>query len=727
MIGPQAFINDLRESYLRYLFSSNPLGVHNEELRAQIERVLRGPGKLTRGPILELDPASLQAESVEELIAEGTLSSAFGSLPHGGADILHRRLYSHQVAALRSSAGGKSVVVASGTGSGKTECWFYPVISELAAQPSTGIRAIVLYPMNALADDQRRVRFRSVLRDSSITYGEFTGNTDETGNADANAPRNELQSREALRRQPPNILITNPSMLEYLLLRPQDDSLFAGADLRYLVIDEAHTYRGAYAIELAHLIRRLKARLRLSKGQIRAFVLSATLARDDKAQIASFGSSLTGEQISPDSVFFGLPEPSHAAGSNYLSPESYRCFTPQALEATFLNPTNLLEVEGIEVFGEERVQRAADSATGQRALWELLKDDGHVTALREALRVGPRDISELSAAVFGPTAAVDDTLGRLVDAAAGAREAPSTSALLPARYHSFFRGLDRLTLCFSSEHEQIGSGPYAIGAWHMDERSQCTCGAPLWELLTCQDCAAWYLRRLTDQAYFSDDERGPEGSYLLVRDSVDADEDAADTINPRCLACDKAPSACNCLHKAIREVTQVLRRTCVVCNGQRVAPVMTGTMAPTQILAEEITRRQQPPRGQEKKLLVFSDSRSAAANFAAQLSRAHEQHVRRASIAAALKTITEPIGFALAAKYVKTEMIASKALPPNLNALPMAHGFLLAEFTSGYATRRRLANLGIVAPCVRMIWYRLPGKAKLTVGPQGADHDQRFE
>ncbi len=703
MIGPQAFTSDLRESYLRYLFSANPVGVHNPELRDQLEEALRTPERIARGPILELDPASRLAESVEELIAEGTLSEAFADLPHDGVNIRERRLYSHQVSALRASKSGRSIVVASGTGSGKTECWFYPVISELAAEPSAGLRALVLYPMNALADDQRRVRFRNVLRDTSITYGEFTGNTDERGSGDPNAPRNELQTREAMRRQPPNILITNPSMLEYLLLRPQDDALFRGADLRFLIIDEAHTYRGAYAIELAHLLRRLKARLNVAPGRLRAFVLSATLDRNDIEAVRQFGSRLTGESIGSDAIFFGQPEPTLSAGAHFVPPSAYLCFTQAVLSAINEAPQSVLEVPGISAFGDEKVLRAAAASSGPRALWELLHDNGHVGAIRNALVDRPRDISTLAAEVFGPSVDnVDDTLGRLIDAAAAAREEATANALLPARYHSFIRGLDGVSLCFSGKHTPIGPGAFAVGKWFTEQRSACECGEALWELSTCQDCAAWYLRRPGDEAFELSDERGPQGSRLLVADAVDGDDEIAEQVKLWCLVCDKAADACGCEAPAHRFTTDVSRRTCVVCNGQRVSPMMTGTMAPTQILAEEITRRQQTREGEGKKLLVFSDSRSAAAEFAAQLSRAHEQHVRRASIFRALGSVTDPIGFRLAARRVRDELVACKALSRNFEAEPTALGIVFSEFTSSYATRRRLGNLGFLATQIEM-------------------------
>jgi hypothetical protein len=315
----------------------------------------------------------------------------------------------------------------------------------------------------------------------------------------------------------------------------------------------------------------------------------------------------------------------------------------------------------------------------------------------------PRDISALADDVFGPSIeGVDETLGRLIDAASCARESATSNALLPARYHSFIRGLDGLSLCFSSDHEPIGTGAYAVGAWFTEQRSACDCGEELWKLLTCQDCAAWYLRRFNPESFDASEERGPEGSRLLVAEDVEADEDVAEHVKLWCLVCDKNADACDCGRRAHRLTTDVSRRTCVVCNSQRVGPMMTGTMAPTQILAEEITRRQQPRDNEGKKLLVFSDSRNAAAEFAAQLSRAHEQHVRRASIYRALHDVEEPIAFRLAARRVRDELVSCHALAADFEAEPAALGIVFAEFTASYATRRRLGNLGLLATQILM-------------------------
>lgn len=151
--------------------------------------------------------------------------------------------YRHQEAACRKAAAGRNLVVASGTGSGKTESFLLPILDHLCAEQAAGtlrpgVRAVLLYPMNALANDQLK-RLRLLLADyPHITFGRYTGETrervrdaeDEFAQVNAGQLRlpNELLAREQLRATPPHLLLTNYAMLEYLLLRPADLDLFEG-------------------------------------------------------------------------------------------------------------------------------------------------------------------------------------------------------------------------------------------------------------------------------------------------------------------------------------------------------------------------------------------------------------------------------------------------------------------------------------------------------------------
>ena len=193
-------------------------------------------------------------------------------------------LYSHQESAIRLAYKEKKhAVVATGTASGKTESFLYPILFELYRQHlagelrEPGVRALILYPMNALANDQRQ-RLGEICGELAKagsgfkpTFGQYIGETPEDKNDRYGKRReeerlpSELIFRKEMRETPPHILLTNYSMLEYLLIRPDDSPLFdndMGRHWQFIVLDEAHQYRGVKGMEMGMLIRRLQQRLR---------------------------------------------------------------------------------------------------------------------------------------------------------------------------------------------------------------------------------------------------------------------------------------------------------------------------------------------------------------------------------------------------------------------------------------------------------------------------------
>ena len=270
-------------------------------------------------------------------------------------------LYDHQERAIRNAfSEKKNIVVATGTASGKTESFLYPILFELFRQHlkgklhEPGVRAMILYPMNALANDQRE-RLGEICRrlrdkESSFepTFGQYIGRTpknrkDNYRNAafrEENRLPGELVFREEMRETPPHILLTNYSMLEYLLIRPEDSRLFdddRGTRWQFLVLDEAHQYRGAKGMEIGMLVRRLKQRLRDGgrRDSFRCIATSATISsgesEKDKQAVADFAHELFGENFSSRGIIFGKKK----EGAGNRSPRRYHAFL-RALEGAFL-------------------------------------------------------------------------------------------------------------------------------------------------------------------------------------------------------------------------------------------------------------------------------------------------------------------------------------------------------------------------------------------------------
>lgn len=209
----------------------------------------------------------------------------------------------------------ENTLVTTGTGSGKTECFLYPLLDHCRRAAlrgeHQGIKAIILYPMNALASDQAERLAKQLqhpaLKESGVTAGLYVGGQGQHGKGGDSYL---VDKREILRQSPPDILLTNYRMLDFLLMRPEDASLWSGnspGTLQFLVLDELHTYDGAQGSDVACLIRRLKARLNIPQGRLCCVGTSATIARgggaqDPKQLLASFATKIFAEPFGADSI-----------------------------------------------------------------------------------------------------------------------------------------------------------------------------------------------------------------------------------------------------------------------------------------------------------------------------------------------------------------------------------------------------------------------------------------
>lgn len=315
-IDAVATSESIKATYRRYL--SSLLAVRDPKIDAALRKAIDTTDMLDRGPYLEATPPYAPGKSIRELISEGVLSSKFADIASAALP-LERPLYVHQEQAIRRVAAGRNVVVATGTGSGKTESFLIPILDSLVREHEQGslgpgVRALLLYPMNALANDQMK-RLRQLLAGyPEITFGRYTGETERDprkaremfAELNIGEPRieNEILSRNEMRATPPHLLLTNYAMLEYLLLRPLDMDLFAtGADSkwRFIVVDEAHVYDGSQGAEIAMLLRRVRDRV-APQREIQCIATSATVGGDtDPGAITRFASNLFGQ------TFTGIP------------------------------------------------------------------------------------------------------------------------------------------------------------------------------------------------------------------------------------------------------------------------------------------------------------------------------------------------------------------------------------------------------------------------------------
>jgi len=214
----------------------------------------------------------------------------------------------------------KSTLVVTGTGSGKTECFLFPVLDHCLRKNSAnqpGIKAIVLYPMNALAFDQAR-RIAEVISsypelNGNVTAGILVGEDRDPGEKrivhKSMTAAHIIDDRASIIKSPPDILLTNYKMLDLLLMKPEFERLWAGAvgedsSLQFLVLDEMHTYDGAQGSDVSLLIRRLKAKLKLDQGKVTCVGTSATLLSgiEGSTILRRFAGKLFGEPFDEQAI-----------------------------------------------------------------------------------------------------------------------------------------------------------------------------------------------------------------------------------------------------------------------------------------------------------------------------------------------------------------------------------------------------------------------------------------
>ena len=282
-------------------FLATGFGPSNPALASVVDDFLADPENLAKGPYLSI---ALPFEPAPEA------GEPFPEVPLGFTPYRHQRTAFSRLAA----DAGRSTVVATGTGSGKTECFLFPVLDHCRRQAGApGVKAILVYPMNALAADQARRIAQTIDRTPAlrgrVTAGVFVGrdNRPQRGAAHRTMGRDHvITDRDTLRERPPDVLLTNYKMLDYLLVRPFDFRLWRHnrpGTLRYLVVDELHTFDGAQGTDLACLIRRLRVRLGASRETLICAGTSATLgAEADEAALLAYVSRIFDQPFEPGAV-----------------------------------------------------------------------------------------------------------------------------------------------------------------------------------------------------------------------------------------------------------------------------------------------------------------------------------------------------------------------------------------------------------------------------------------
>jgi len=578
--------------------------------------------ELVNGPYLEKSQIFQDGIGLDELPLHEKTKASIRKRLRG------RGLWKHQTDALQLVLRGENAAIATGTSSGKTLCYQIPILDDLVRDPSPGLRAVIIYPLNALVNDQLTEWEQMLAEHSQIRFARFTGQTPNTQTdyvvtlretfreelSDQGLTQQELQQRveqrlaerlradipnrlnhrEAIRSSPPQVLITNFSMLEYLLERPVDAPIFANARLKFLVLDEAHAYRGVQATEIAFLVRRLKDRLQLER--LVCIATSATLGMQDdsqsEAKVRKFVSDLFDET-------FIEPNPIHGTAAEPLLQQPSFCPTPDqylmAIEALRKNP------------GADIKEHLSANAPGDLA--SLLSYDSNLYRLRKEILTKPILLKDAAKTLWQESARAEEGLEALLEIVAAAKADQTHEDLLPTRLHYFVRAQDGLHVCLHRKcpGRRDGKPAFFVSRKSESEIPEGDCPdcnragrkSKLVEVVTCRKCGYLYgaLQDLGPRrAQGSDGEGEPKPhfdsfstelgwvgdsfwSYFSVDDDLpyptqvrdDEDEDQTDLIaNPIevqwCVICGKksdkgAGDNCTCEESQLRTI-KVFHRQC---------------------------------------------------------------------------------------------------------------------------------------------------------------------
>ncbi|MEA2828520.1 MAG: hypothetical protein QOG43_2959 [Actinomycetota bacterium] len=593
-------VDEIRAALRDYIEATYHVG--HPVLVRQRRRLLDQLGVIFQEPFLESTPRYLPGSPFEDLDIPAPAQTLLGLMASATGDrgpLVFNPPYRHQATAIEASVTHRrNLVVTTGTGSGKTESFLLPILSKLAIEAADSsdsfarpaVRALVLYPMNALVNDQLG-RLRLMLGDAAVStqfvrwsgrparFARYTSRTlypgvrtakkdqerlhalgdfyvaledaanDDTSPLYPNASRlvkslrergkwpakpdlrgwygasgqrwknkagdyqravmrpqdPELLTRHEVLLNPPDVLVTNYSMLEYMLMRPLERPIFdrtrewlaASPDQQImLVVDEAHLYRGAAGAEVALLIRRLTSRLGISSDRLQVICTSASFS--DSKRAAAFAADLTGTDVDHFETVTGD-----------LALRTDGC-DGSAADADLLAEVDLAGY--YEATSDEQRLGVVSGLLGHfgvgsldnvhAALYEALRTFGPMSQLVNATMQAALPLSEISELLF-PTAdplIAARAVTALVALGSSARPRDGEPGLLPCRIHSFFRGLPGIWACLDPDcavrESDLAAGP--VGAVFAQPRDTCRCGARVFELFTCRNCGAAYARAYTD-------------------------------------------------------------------------------------------------------------------------------------------------------------------------------------------------------------------------------------
>lgn len=673
VFSPLITSDNIRDSFRRYILST--FKTSSESYNKQLEEMLERDGTIVKGPYLQISHNFPTSRYISDLVDEGILSSEFLNL--GYEPFKKLKLFAHQEDAVRKSVAGRNIVVSTGTGSGKTESFIIPILNSLMREKEEGrlgpgVRVMLLYPMNALANDQIE-RMREILSDySDITFGTFTG---ETADTKADAERedgddvvrldNEIYDRQTFRKNPPNILITNYAMLEHLLIKPENSPLFGEPGdnhWKYIVLDEVHTYGGAKGSEVSMLLKRLKTVL--DREDIQFILTSATLGSEDENEdVARFASELCTCRFDADDVirsrYIPMIQPD--------KPVEQELSFYSDIAGIILSPDSDVEDD----LGDYLESLGIQTDDPRSTLYDIMYADPLIHRISAELDEKPLTVSEISERVN--ISEVD--LINVITSISATRK--YRNQVFNAKYHLFVKGLDGAYVTLKGS-EKLFIKPRNQYTDENDREFQ------VYKISTCYNCNAIYLVGGVQSGRFVQPSYIPPGSsmgmkaFMLIdndsvdRDDSDEDQESTSRYHTLCSCCGHLAlatvSECCCGKEYSNKLLEVGETkgetgkvcTCPSCGNKDsrrglLRSLYLGNDAATAVIGSGLYADLLESR--DHRILTFSDNRQAAAFFAPYMHDTYEGILMKRVIYEAMKNneeeLTEGVRFDRFIKMVR--------------------------------------------------------------------------
>jgi ATP-dependent helicase YprA (DUF1998 family) len=684
MFNPAKAAEEIKKEYIGYIRTT----FHFRDQNLQKKLVEELQKTVSKGPFVEIKDSFKSGKTIEELIGDGILSPLFRELEKNKKYQpklpIFRPLYLHQEKAVEKIVAGKNVVISTGTGSGKTNCFVIPVINALMKEKeegklNDGVRAIFIYPMNALVNDQIKSLREILIAYPDIRFGVYNGGTEnreqdaiklyEAMYANEKYPElrkrlpNEEVSRDEMKKYPPHILFTNYAMLEHMLFRPGDDTIFSKSNFKFIILDEAHIYAGATGIETAFLMGRLKGRIN-GKHKPQFILTSATLGDGtpkSNQRIMEFAERLTGCSFSTDDIITAYRDNSQKSTTIHEYP--IQLFTDLANEEMFFE----------DVLKNYNLDFTYSQEKEAEILFDIISTSDLYTKMRELVKEyeGPSCSSIILSDFIKELRITQQQAVEFI--ALCTKAIKNGKPLVDIRYHYFLKALDGcyLALNYADSLSLIRKDYYTAS---YNDTSK------MFEIAVCENCGEIAIvgkivngkltragvmdERTFYQIHFdeniSDDEEDDDENNTNIKSKKKKDTKLYLCENCGAVVAEDeiGNSWCTCGNTQKIELLKATKGKCLNCKGN-LRQFNLGYDAATGVIATSLYEQipehtftfedsmdeqasknpflQQPERKRNKsktgsQFLIFSDSRQGAAKFACFLGDMYKQFLRRRGI-----------------------------------------------------------------------------------------------